>query len=62
MSHLIKVTFEYSDGTKKYLDLEELDKWMAFNAIIAQNAENHNCNPPWNDIKWRIDDGKPCKY
>lgn len=61
MDNLIKVTFEYSDSTKKYLDNEELEKWLRFNSIVASNAEHHNVNPPWENIKWKIQ-GKDPKY
>ncbi len=62
MAHLIKVTFEYSDGTAKYLDMSELEKWMSFNAIVVSEAERRGINPPWQDIKWRTIDGKKCRY
>ena len=59
---LVKVTFEYSNGIKKHLDTIELEKWLAFNAIVAQSAENHNCNPPWEQVKWRTEDPKKIKH
>lgn len=52
MSDLIKVTYDYSDGTKKTLEGQELDKWRSFNALVAEHASNHGMNPPWEDIKW----------
>ena len=61
MNELIRVTYEYSDGTKKFLVGEELEKWMKFNSIIASNAEIHNINPPWKDIKWKKE-GKDIPY
>lgn len=60
-TNLIRVVFEYSDGTKKFISDEELEKWMKFNSIIASNAEIHNINPPWNEIKWKKI-GKDEKY
>lgn len=60
--HLVKVIFEYSDGTGKYLDMEDLEKWIAFNAIVTEEAKRRGINPPWDDIKWRTRDGKPSKY
>lgn len=62
MANLTRVIFEYSDGTKKYLDNESLEKWLSFNAIVAQNAEIHKCNPPWQEIKWRIINDTPNRY
>ena len=49
---LTRVIYEYSDGTKKYITNEELDKWMKFNSLVAETAELHNINPPWKEIKW----------
>lgn len=62
MAHLTRVVFEYSDGTAKYLDMAELEKWMAFNAIVVQAAEKQGISPPWKEVKWRTIDGKPCRY
>ena len=42
--------------------MEDLDKWIAFNAIVTEEAKRRGINPPWDDIKWRIRDGKPSKY
>ncbi len=49
---LTRVVFEYSDGTTKYIDNENLEKWLSFNAIVASIAQIHNTNPPWDTIKW----------
>ena len=56
MTYLDRVTYEYSDGTKKYIDSQELEKWLQFNAIVAQFAETHGVNPPWHTVKWRNPD------
>ena len=48
-----KVVFEYADGSKKYIEDEELEKWNAFNFQVAAIAQTHNFNPPWQDIKWK---------
>lgn len=53
MSTLVRVVFEYSDGTKKFISEEELDKWQRYNSLVASCAQNHGMNPPWEDIKWR---------
>lgn len=50
---LIRIVFEYSDGTKKYISDIELDKWMRFNSLVASSAQAHNINPPWDEIKWK---------
>lgn len=61
MPTLTRVKFEYSDGSGKYLDGEDLERWMQFNAIVAQIAAQHNTNPPWEEIKW-IKTGKEKHY
>ena len=58
MSQLIKVIFEYSNGTQKYINGSELEKWMSFNAIALSSAESYGVNPPWNDVKWNISNDK----
>ena len=58
---LIKVQFEYSDGSYKYLEGAELEKWMSFNTIVSSIAEKHGVNPPWQDIQW-IKIGKDKHY
>jgi hypothetical protein len=61
MSELVRIVYEYSDGTKKFISNEELEKWMKFNSIVASCAQNHNVNPPWDDIKWKKE-GKERPY
>jgi hypothetical protein len=50
---LTKVTFEYSNGTKKYLDGEDLARWDTFCSQVALFAETHGMNPPWETVKWK---------
>lgn len=50
---ITKVIFEYSDGTKKYIEQEQLEKWLNFNSLIASIAQIHNINPPWENIIWK---------
>lgn len=50
---LICVTYTYSDGTEKYIDKDELTKWIEFNAIVVRHAAIDKINPNWEDIKWR---------
>ena len=38
---LVKVVFEYKDGTKKYLDGSNLKKWVAANASTAMMSFIH---------------------
>ena len=58
MAYITKVIFENSDGTSKYIDGQDLERWLSFNAIVASEAERHGINPPWKEIRWRIIDGK----
>ena len=58
---LTRVVFEYSDGTKKYLTEQELEKWMVFNSLVASCARLHNMDPDWDSIKWKTE-GKHINY
>lgn len=49
---LTRVEFEYSDGTRKYITGEELDKWMRYNAQTAAICDIHGVSPDWHKIKW----------
>ena len=49
---LTRVEFEYNDGTIKFITGKELEKWEMFNAIVAQSAAIHGCNPPWESVEW----------
>lgn len=62
MADLIKIVYEYSDKSKKYIESVDLDKWLAFNAMVAQHAANHNLNPPWEEINWKKISGKSTEY
>ena len=61
MSELTRVVFEYSDGTKKYIDQLELEDWMKFNSLVSSCAAIHGMNPPFDEIKWKKI-GKELKY
>lgn len=50
---LDRVVFEYSDGTTKYIDEEELRKWIRMNKDIAIFADSHGIIIPFETIKWR---------
>ena len=50
---LTKVIFEYSDGQRRSLKGEELQKWNRYNESVAVLAWTHNMNPPWEDVKWK---------
>lgn len=54
---LKKVIFEYSDGSRKYIDGEALARWTTFNSQVATFAHTHNLNPPWDTVKWK-DEGQ----
>lgn len=49
---LNKVVFYYSDGTHKYIDENELDRWIGMNRQVAIFCNVHNANPRWEDVKW----------
>jgi hypothetical protein len=58
---LTKVTLEYSDGTKKYIDGKDAQKWSTFNEQVAIAAMIHNMNPPWETIEWK-EEGQIVKH
>ena len=49
---LTKVTFEYSNGSSKYITGKELEQWNRFNTLVASLAANHGMNPDWDRIRW----------
>lgn len=52
-----RVVLEYSDGTKKYLDAEDCQKWMVYNQQVATCAMIHGICPPYEQLNWK-DEGK----
>jgi len=50
--NLKRVEFEYDDGSVKFIEGKELEKWNSYNAIVAQLASSHGMNPPWEDVNW----------
>lgn len=58
---LIKVIFEYQDGTRKYIEGVELERWEKFNDGVAILAHTHGCNPKWEEVLWKTE-GKDIKY
>lgn len=58
---LVKVKFEYLDGSYTYIDADELEKWINYTYQVSAFAKNHGVNPPFEEIKWtKI--GKDTKY
>ena len=49
---LVKVVFEYSDGSKKFIETEELEKWSQMNKDVAMMAMIHHCVPGFDKIIW----------
>jgi len=49
---LVKVVFEYSDGSKKFIETEELKKWNQMNKEVAMMAMIHHCVPGFDKIIW----------
>ena len=49
---LIKVVFRYDDGTSKFIETEELDRWIGFNRQVAIFCQIHNNNPDWSQVNW----------
>ncbi len=49
---LIKVIFEYSDGSSKFIETEELKKWSDLNTGLSLFAIAHNNIVDYSKIKW----------
>ena len=47
-----KVTFHYDDGSYKYIEGEELDRWSGFNIQSATMLSIRGMNPDWSKVKW----------
>lgn len=50
---LIKVTFDYDDGTATYLDGKDLEKWRRANNAAATMQFAHGGRSGFEDIKWK---------
>jgi hypothetical protein len=48
-----KVVFEYDDGTSKYIDGEELEKWVKAVDGTAVLFHTHFGKTGFEDIKWK---------
>lgn len=53
LNNLERVIFEHADGTQRYIDGEELKKWVEFNKVVSQIAQIHEQNPRWESVKWK---------
>lgn len=49
---LKRVEFFYDDGTSKFIEDKELDKWAGMNRQLAIFAQMHKMNPDWSSVKW----------
>jgi hypothetical protein len=49
---LIRVEFFYDDGTSKFIEGNELDKWGGMNRQVALFCQIHRNNPDWGSVKW----------
>jgi hypothetical protein len=49
---LIKVIFQYEDGTSKFIEGSELERWGGFNRQAAIFCQIHDNNPDWSQVKW----------
>jgi len=49
---VVRVTFTYDDGSSKFVEGDELDRWTGFNMQVAVFCTAHNMNPEWSRVKW----------
>lgn len=52
---LTKVIFEYSDGTKKYLEGEDVQKWHTYNEQLAVTAMIRGICLPFDKLEWKLE-------
>jgi len=50
---LIKVQFFFDDGSSKFLENEEAEKWSRWNNNLCQIASFHGQNPEWSELDWK---------
>jgi hypothetical protein len=55
---LIKVTYEYDDGTLKTLEKEDVQKYEEFLYSVIVLADSYGKNPNWDGLNWTITPGK----
>ena len=53
MKKTIKVSFTFDDGSTKFLEGEEAEKWSRWNGNICQFAHLHGVNPDWTALDWK---------
>lgn len=61
MIKLSKVTYEYSDGTIKTLEGEQIDKYDTFINQVCVLANQHDANPNWDSLEWNVTPGEELK-
>lgn len=49
---LIKVEYFYEDGSSKFVDGLELDRWNGFMTQVVVMAAARAMNPDWSKVKW----------
>lgn len=49
---IIKVEFTLEDGSTKYIDGLELERWKGFLTQVIVMATAKNMNPDWSKVKW----------
>lgn len=49
---MTRVEFFYDDGTSKFIEGNELDRWTGFNHQVALFCQIHRNNPDWTQVHW----------
>lgn len=50
---ILKVQFFYDDGSSKYIEGLELERWNGFLSQITVMASARGMNPDWSKVKWK---------
>ena len=54
MKKTTKIEFTFEDGSSKFLEGDEAEKWSRWNGNICQIAHFHGSNPDWTSLNWKF--------
>lgn len=54
---LVKIVYEYEDGTRKILTGEDVKKYEDWTNKLCVLADMHGQNPQWEKLAWEVEAG-----
>ena len=51
---MVRVEFFFEDGSSKFIEGNDVQRWNEFNKHVATIAHVHKQNPNWHEINWKI--------